>query len=78
MFLAERNVFSSSPLYQKSTFVRCVCFVTSWQNRRGHCAARPAISVGNTLKAKLEELGTFMFKNLGSLVREVTEAGSQI
>lgn len=55
-----------------------MCFVMSWQNWRGRCAAGPAISVGNTLKAKLEGLGTCMLQNLGRLVREVREARSQI
>lgn len=54
-----------------------MCFVTSWQNWRGCCAAGPAFSVGNSLKAKLEGMVTCMLQNLGSLLREIVEASSQ-
>lgn len=47
------------------------------KNRRERCAAGPAFSVGNTLKAKLEWLETCMLQNLGSLLRENIEASSQ-
>jgi len=42
-----------------STFVRCpACFVRSWEDYRERCATGLVFSVGNTLKAKLEGLGT--------------------
>lgn len=41
------------------------------------CAAGPVFSVGNTLKMKLEGLGTYMLQNLDSFLREIIEASSQ-